>query len=170
MASGVYGDRELVAALRELSKGVPMSDVNAAARTAMQPMAEDTKKNARALRDFPGKHPGFPQPVSPRRGGHLDEGIAVARVGGRAKSSRFWLAAGKRARKLAHLLEFGTSPHFQPNLFGGFMHPGAQAHPFMTPAYEAHKDQVVHGFGRAIWQRLRDKALTVSRRTLKRRR
>jgi len=42
-----------------------------------------------------------------------------------------------------HLLEFGTAPHFQPNLLGGWMHPGSTPRPSMIPAYEHGKDDVI---------------------------
>lgn len=37
----------------------------------------------------------------------------------------------------AHMVEFGTSPHYQPNL--GRMHPGTTAQPFFYPAWRTHK-------------------------------
>lgn len=36
----------------------------------------------------------------------------------------------------AHLVEFAVRPHYQPNRFGGIMHPGHPGYPFMRPAYE----------------------------------
>lgn len=163
--SMVTGDRQLANALRELSKGVPISTIDKAARDSMNPMLLDAKANAKRQRNYIGKYPGFPQPKSPRAGGHVDQGI----IFGRDKTStrtkrRFTLGATGRARKLLHLLEFGTMPHWQPRFKGGFQHPGAKARPVMTPAYESHADDVEMRFGQSLWVALRAKVLQLKAR------
>ncbi|WP_293862488.1 hypothetical protein [uncultured Alsobacter sp.] len=43
---------------------------------------------------------------------------------------------GQNPSATAHLVEFSVRPHYQPNRFGGIMHPGHPGYPFMRPAYE----------------------------------
>lgn len=50
----------------------------------------------------------------------------------------------KGARYYAHLVEFGTAPHDQPNRKRGPRHhPGSKAQPFMRPAFDETKERVV---------------------------
>jgi hypothetical protein len=63
----------------------------------------------------------------------------------------FWLSFKLRARKIAHLVEFGTAPHWQPRWRGGWMHPGARPKPFIRPAYDAKAGDAVRIISREIW-------------------
>lgn len=147
----VRGDKEAAAALRRLRSAVNQSIMNRAGEESLKPMAEQTRANARVLR----------QPHTPK-GGHLDEGVAVARrpASGRGKVV-LWLGFSRRARKIAHLVEFGTRPHFQPNYRGGWMHPGARPKPFLRPAYEARKREAIEIFAKRIGDVIRTAALSV---------
>lgn len=149
--SGVTGDKELVAALRELSKGPTEAEIDRAAISAMNPMLTKTVEKLKKSRNYAGKYPNFPQPKVPRSGGHVDQGIVVRK----GKSSRtkkvYRLGATRRARYLLHLLEFGTAPHFQPNFKGGFMHPGARAEPVLIPTFDEERGRVPKAFGQHIW-------------------
>ena len=55
--------------------------------------------------------------------------------------SEWVIAATGRGVSIAHLVEAGTAPHWQPKR--GVMHPGARPKPFLEPAYFAHDEQVV---------------------------
>lgn len=123
---------------------------------ALEPMRRETERNAAQLRNYAGKYPDFfPQPNSSPPGGHVDENVVSARVAGTAKRRTWWVSFKDRARTIVHLLEFGTAPHFQPNFKkGGFQHPGAKAHPFFRPAFEAKKGEVVETLRRRAWLRL----------------
>lgn len=55
--------------------------------------------------------------------------------------SNWVIAATGRGIAIAHLVEAGTAPHWQPQR--GVMHPGAKAKPFLEPAYFAHDEEVV---------------------------
>jgi HK97 gp10 family phage protein len=57
---------------------------------------------------------------------------------------------GRRHASVGHLVEFGTAPHYQPNRNGGTMHPGARPHPFMRPAFEMTKAQIVVRAGESL--------------------
>lgn len=59
---------------------------------------------------------------------------------------------GKKHASVGHLVEFGTAPHWQPNRFGGTMHPGARPKPFMRPAYDMSKAQIVLRAGESLVQ------------------
>lgn len=168
--SFVSGDRELVAALRNLGAGVPVRDIDTAATKSLRPMLQQTKDSLKANRNYVGKYPGFPQPRSPRKGGHVDQGIVVRKDRAGTTSRSYKLGATKRARFLLHLLEYGTAPHWQPNFRGGFMHPGATPRPSITPAYETHKAGVIKTFGFEIIEMIERKAHALGMRTSRGRR
>lgn len=151
--SGVTGDKELIAALRELAKGPTPAELDSAANQAMSPMLAKAKARFKAARNYVGKWIGFPQPSVPRVGGHVDEGLVFRKSGTQGGSKRYYrLGATRRARFLLHLLEFGTSPHWQPRFRGGWWHPGAKAHPSLIPSYDEEKGVVPERFGRIIAQ------------------
>lgn len=138
----VRGDRQIQANMRRITRSVQGSFISKTVREEFQPMKEATESNARALRQV-GYNP---------RGGHLDEGVVVAQVEKSPLHVEFWLTFRRRARKIAHLVEFGTAPHYQPRR--GILHPGARPKPFFRPAYESTKDEVIEGVGRRVWAKI----------------
>ncbi len=137
----VTGDKELVANLRALARGIPPSVIDRSATAAMKPMTDDAVAAARAHRQ-PGRRPN---------GGHLDEGIAFKKTkGGSRRNRSYVLGAMNRARNILHLLEFGVAPHVQPIRLKGGVHPGHQAFPIMRPAFDANSDGVAQTFGDGI--------------------
>lgn len=145
------GDRELMQTMRKLTQAPGGQTLDAVLRDGLEPMRAETEGNAKLLRSYAGKWrlPFFNRSGSPT-GGHLDQGIVVAKVAGRGRNYRvFWLSFRRRARYLAHLVEFGTAPHYQPGL--RWMHPGARPKPFARPAYEATKHVTVERIGKNIW-------------------
>lgn len=163
--SVVRGDREVIRNLRTMA-AIPSRVLDKAGVAALDPMREETVRNARRLRQ-PGRRP---------RGGHLDEGVAVRKVEQRSRHNKtFWLAFKGRARAIAHLVEFGTLSHIiaprRSNVLAftaksgdrvvtpnAVRHPGAAAKPFARPAYEREKGGVPIHFGRVIWQAILDAA------------
>jgi hypothetical protein len=84
--SGVTGDKELVAALRELAKGPTVREIDQAAAVAMAPMLDKTKSRFRALRNYAGKWSNFfTQPSGNPPGGHVDEGIVFRKSGNKGR-------------------------------------------------------------------------------------
>jgi len=159
----VRGDREIIANIRRAYNSVGGRALDANLANALQPAKEETITNAQRLRDFAGKYPGWPPPSVPRKGGHLDQGVVIAKKDAKGPMFRvYWLSLSKRARKIGHLVEFGTAPHFQPNL--GIMHPGATAHPFMRPAFESTKQEVVDTVSRTAWSQIAASLVKTSRR------
>jgi len=151
----VIGDRELIANLRGVSQAVTGKPLDDLMVLSMTPMHVATIGNARRLRQ-PGTQP---------RGGHLDEGVALAKVEARGKYYRvYWIGFIKRARYIAHLVEFGTAPHYQPRR--GIHHPGARPKPFFRSAYEQNRDGVLTTFSAGAWALIQNFALmaTVTRR------
>lgn len=139
----VTGDRELIANLRRAYNSVGGAALDADLRASLEPMKTQTEDNARRLRD--NHNPP---------GGHLDEGVIIAKQKHRGRLYReYWVSFTRRARKIAHLVEFGTAPHWQPNR--GIMHPGARPKPFFRTAFESTKEDVTMEVGRRVWGRLR---------------
>ncbi|BCH33123.1 hypothetical protein MesoLjLc_50530 [Mesorhizobium sp. L-8-10] len=160
------GDVALRNNLKKLGKIYDGKTLDIDIEHALEPLAKQTETNAVKLRDFVGKYPGFPQPQTPRKGGHLDEGVVSKRVYAKGNTVRtWWVSFRKRARKLAHLVEFGTAPHFQPNFRGGFSHPGARPRPFFRSAFRSKKDEVMDRFTRRAATRLSSVAIRMRSRT-----
>lgn len=138
--SRVRGVEQTIRNMKTIQR-TPSRVIDSAAAESLAPMKKETERGALRLRQ-PGRRP---------RGGHLDEGVSVRKVEARGGMYRvFWLGFVNRARRIAHLVEFGTAPHWQPRR--RIMHPGAQPKPFARPAYEQEKDDVGLHFGRAIWR------------------
>lgn len=152
----VRGDKDIIANIRRAQRSVGGAFLTGAMRDSLQPMKQETEQNAVKLRNYVGKYSSFfPQPKGKRKGGHLDEGVAVAMRENKGMFRKeMWLAFKKRARKLAHLVEYGTAPHNQPNFKGGFDHPGSEPHPFFRPAFESKKNDVVNALSRHVWQKI----------------
>lgn len=154
--SGVYGDKALMSTLRQMPGTIGVKYVDQIAVRSLEPMKDATIANARLLRD-----PENPNP----KGGHLDQGIVTRRIEARGKTRRvYWISFIKRARYIAHLVEFGTRAHWQPRRFGGWMHPGARRKPFFRPAFEQNKKRTMDDFGRGIWQAMKSITLGAVKR------
>lgn len=164
--TGISGDREVVAALNDLGL-LSLLDVDKSALEAFQPMLEDVREHYQQLRRKVRKSM-FPQDRIPVPAGkHLDQLMRVRKQKGTRTHRHYWLGAQGRGLRIAHLVEFGTAPHFQPNL--KFDHPGARPRPGLAPAYEAHGDEVVERMATELWERIRDRALTFGRKAPRRR-
>lgn len=149
------GDVALRNNMRRLARIYDGKTMDIDMEAALEPMRRETESKAIPLRNFVGKHSSFfPQPKGTPPGGHLDDGIVSARVKGTATARTWWVSFARRARYIAHLVEFGTAPHFQKNFKGGFMHPGARAQPFFRPAFDATKSGVFETLGHRAWLRL----------------
>lgn len=141
--STVTGDREVVRLLRTLAKGPPAREVDRAANHAMAPMIEDTRRRLKAHRNFASKYPAVFPKQAKISSKHVDKDIVMRKQRAGPGQRAYRLGAVRRARYLLHLLEYGTAPHFQPNLLAGFYHPGASPLPTLTPAFNHGKDEVV---------------------------
>jgi HK97 gp10 family phage protein len=132
-ATGFSGAKR---ALKQLKSGLDVP-VAAAQRTALAPVLRDSKANLSANGSVvTGK---LRKLMTIRQDRSAKPGKPTAVVGP---------AATDPAYRSGHLVEFGTAPHFQPEL--NRMHPGAAAKPFLRPAFEKNRDQVIERFGAAI--------------------
>jgi hypothetical protein len=144
----ITGQRQLIRNMKTVVDAVAAQHLDAVMTEALEPLVAETTANARRLRQ-PGRTP---------KGGHLDQGVATARFGVKGKYRReHRMGFRRRARRIAHLVEFGTAPHWQPRR--GIMHPGARAKPFARPAFDAKKRAVLSAFRQAIAMRLKAAAL-----------
>lgn len=143
--SAVTGDKELVAALRVLGRGMPASTIDRAATRAAKPMVDEAVQRARAHRQ-PGTRP---------KHGHIDETIKFLRRKRSTKKHRQFVFGATGPRKsILTWLEYGTLPHFQPRRFGGILHPGARQFPILRPSFDTHADDINENFGREYIQEL----------------
>lgn len=144
----VRGDKEIIANMRRVRNSVGGRFLDVAMRESLDPMRAETVQNARQRRQV-----GYNPP-----GGHLDEGVRIARKESKGLHNKvYWIAFAKRARKIAHLVEYGTAPHYQPRR--GVMHPGARPYPFFRPAFESTKRETVDRLSAVTWARIRSTLL-----------
>jgi HK97 gp10 family phage protein len=123
---GVRGARSLAMAFRELGR-TPTARARRTARTeAAEVIAEAYKANL-------------------ARNESIETGALVASIGvaeDQDRKNRTLTGAregkfkGRIPSAYSHFPEYGTAPHWQPNCFGGTMHPGARPKPALRPAYE----------------------------------
>lgn len=140
----ITGEAALYANMRRVAKIPRNAELDAAMREALAPMVLGI--NSRA----------------PRR---MLKGTAVAALYRAYSATRrtWWIAFKEPGRRIAHLVELGTAPH---SLAKGASrrkgilqdmpphHPGTPQVPFVRPAFEATKAEVVSALGRAIWSRI----------------
>lgn len=124
--SKVTGYRQTAQAIRRLAK-FPTGQVGKASRKALKPMLAKAKSNLKANDSY---HRGV-----------LYRSMAIRRLKATTSLSEWVIAATGRGVGIAHLVEAGTQPHWQPKRQR--MHPGAKPKPFLEPAYFEHDEQVV---------------------------
>lgn len=116
--------------MRDLGKKFSSKKVADARAFALQPMLDVAKSHLISNRSV---HRGV-----------LLNGMVIAQ---KSKNVTVITATGK-AIGLAHLVEFGTAPHWQPKR--GRQHPGARPKPFLRPAFEEMRSDVPARFGEAL--------------------
>ncbi|MCW5697372.1 MAG: hypothetical protein KIS96_11660 [Bauldia sp.] len=117
----VHGDRALMSTLAELGRTFGGAALDASMRKGLTIVRNQAKTNLVANRSV---H----RPV-------LIKSFRTAKDAGRHRHQpRFRLGFVSGGRSIAHLVEFGTRPHYQPRR--GVMHPGARPKPFVRPAFD----------------------------------
>lgn len=124
--SKVTGYRETAAAIRKLAR-FPRGVVGKASQKALRPMVAQARANLRAN----AHHSRYGKGV-------LARSLRVKMLKSTSSMTQYVVAPSGRGIGRAHLIEFGVAPHFQPKR--GRMHPGHQAWPFLTPAFEQKAD------------------------------
>ena len=129
MKSGVYGAGDVASKLRALAASMTPAVRRKARQAGLKPILDDAVTFIQANVSVESRA--------------LIGAVAVAEE--RRNTSVVGIRHGRRGRlnrnpaRTAHLVEFGTAPHWQPNRFGGIMHPGAKPYPFMRPALEKNR-------------------------------
>ena len=126
--------KDLGGMFRQLSQRPTTRQMKAARQQALKPLVAAAKQSLASN--------------GSNKTGKLSASLGVAEKGKDTTSAG--PIRGKKHATAGHLVEFGTAPHWQPNRGGGQMHPGAQAKPFLRPAYEATKDEIVRQTGEAV--------------------
>ncbi len=138
----VVGAEELSRNLKALGKSIGARHIDPAMRAALKPILKTAKEKAIPRRQ-----------AHTTNGEHLDQNLVI--VPGEMQSSTRRVqrvSATGRAMKIAHLVELGTLPHWQPNR--GIMHPGARPYPFLRPAVDEHADETIVLPGKELCKRV----------------
>lgn len=154
------GDKDLVRTLRKLGRGPGTAAQSVALQTAMKPIRDEAK--LRVARNGSVRS-GDELPKNDKRADQLVRNIVVRRRPGARGTVRVWVAIRGKRRSVAHLVEFGTAPHYQPGR--GIMHPGARAKPFLRPAFEDKKHEVIQTFGEEIWREIEKQVIRLAMRS-----
>lgn len=150
----VKGDKATARALRELAMLVSVP-LYATSRFALQPTLKQARANVKAL-PLDEETGTLAASLTIKRDPRSSKINPRHRVGPDAGVEKWTKYGFRRPVKYAHLLEFGTAPHYQPNR--GVMHPGSRPQPFMTPAYYSTRDEVVKRFGQKIGPEMEKRA------------
>ena len=124
--SKVTGYKQSARAIRRLAK-LPRAKVGKASRKALTPMLRTSKSNLKAQGSY--------------KRGVLYRSMRIRKLKGNSALSSWVISATGRGVSISHLVEAGTRPHYQPKRKQ--FHPGAEAKPFLEPAYERHDLEVV---------------------------
>lgn len=127
---------DLAKVLNGISSRATTAEMKRARQAALKPFVAAARQNLAANRS--------------NKTGKLSASLGVAEKPDQRNTTSAGPIRGKKHYSAAVLVEFGTAPHWQPNRGGGQMHPGAQAKPFLRPAYEATKDEIVRQTGEAV--------------------
>lgn len=158
----LQGWQDLEAALRELGSS---KAIRKAISSALLKAGEPTAKQARAM--------------APRKSGEMAEGIDISttlsrrqragrggHVSARGRFDPFaaFVYIGAHPMGPAVLAEFGTQErHWRNGKSTGAM----PAHPFMRPAWEANKFQILDNFGKYLWVTIEAEAKRIARKQAK---
>jgi len=156
----VKGARETARALRELAKQVSVP-INATSRFALQPTLKKARNNVLAL-GLDQATGTLAKALTIKRKANSSRANPVHQVGPDAGVEKWTRFGFRRPVKYAHLLEFGTAPHYQPKR--GVMHPGTRPRPFLGPAYFQTRDEVVRRFGAKIGPEMEKRAAKLKAR------
>lgn len=154
--SQVKGVRETVAAIRRMRS--IQRPINEASRYALVSMLATVKANLKTFKET--RYEPGPNIVT----GMLLRSMVIRKDRKSTRTRQLTvIAATGKAIRYAHLVEFGTDPHWQPKL--KIMHPGAQPFPFLTPAFHRHDDDAIDRFGQRIGPALEAHARRVAAKT-----
>jgi HK97 gp10 family phage protein len=151
--STIKGVGTTKSAFRQLQTGLAVP-VNEASRKALRPTLAAAKANLKA--NGSNKTGALMSLLTIRRDPTSPKDKTVTVVAPSTKTPHY---------REAHLVEFGTAPHFEPKI--NHMHPGADPKPFMRPAFEETKEEVVKIFGDSIGPAVEKRAASLAKRANK---
>lgn len=146
--SRVSGVKETANNIRKLSYVGPL--VSRVAKEVMKPIEQDAKANLRTFK--PHRYIPGPNVVTTELLRSIITREVMKRVG---RSVTAVGASGKGIAK-AHLVEFGTDPHYQPRR--KVWHPGAKPFPYLTPAFVKHERHLIPEFEARVFAEIAAKA------------
>lgn len=162
MADGmrIEGLEDLEKNLERLSKSAGKGVLRRSLRKAAEPMADIMRSKA------------------PKKTGALAQSIAISSKLNKRQSGihRKMFKDDRQAVELflgpaygpgkgnhGHLLEFGTKPHFNKGLFAGSRHPGTAPQPFVRPAWDQDRADMLDRLSKILWEEL-DKSMARAER------
>ena len=147
----VEGFRELDAALARLSKSAGKAAMRKAGIKALEPIAEA----ARALAPNDPATGGYDLAKSITVGTKLSKSQAKThRRAVRDNKATVEVFAGAGPLPQAVYTEFGTSPFINGGRFAGSQNPGISPQPFLRPAWDSGKMQVLEDLKVALWEEI----------------
>lgn len=151
----VRGAKELASAMRALGKSPSAAGRRRARTEAGKVIAKAYKANL-VLQDFVVT-------------GALHESIGVAEDERRRNRTLVGSRAGRFKKmvpsKYSHFPEFGTAPHYQPNRFGGIMHPGARPKPALRPALDQNIQEAAREYFKEVAADIERAVLRIGQRS-----
>ncbi|WP_147377676.1 HK97 gp10 family phage protein [Mesorhizobium waimense] len=146
--------------MRELSRQIAVP-LGATSRFALQPTLRAAKANVRALplKESTGT---LAASLVIKQKPRTSKVNPTFQVGPNAAVQRATQYGSRRPVRYAHLIEFGTAPHYQPER--GAVHPGTRPMPFLTPAYFATREDVVKRFGQKIGPEMEKRAAKLAKK------
>jgi hypothetical protein len=150
----VRGDKQTARALRDLASYVA-TPLNTASRFALVPTRAAARRNVRAL-PLDDSTGALAASLTIKKKAKSSKLNPVHQVGPDSEFER----NGRKPVKYAHLVEFGTAPHYQPER--GVTHPGSKPMPFLTPAFYDTRDEVVKRFGQKIGPEMEKRARRIA--------
>ncbi|WP_306049184.1 hypothetical protein [Oceaniradius stylonematis] len=145
--SKVRGHRKAARNIRRVAKSFDRP-IGEASRYGLQPMLRSAKQNLLDNGSY--------------ESGELYDGMRIRKIKkAPAGHVQHHVTATGKAVSKAHLVEFGTAPHWQPKRQQ--MHPGAKPHPFIEPAYHEKADETVDRFGKRVGPAIERQAARIGR-------
>lgn len=155
----VIGAAELEAALRELAREAGSRTMHAAMQRALMkagaPVVDDARRRAQVFNGTGRMASKIKISTTLSRRQRRLQGFGNRHHG----TASVYIGAGPRGP--AVLMEFGTGPRRHKS---GKSTGAAPAQPFMRPAWEAHKQQVLRDFSKLLWIEIQRAAKRAARR------
>lgn len=156
---GVRGSLQLSRAFRDIANSPTAAARRKARAAALAPIRDAAKQNLIANGSV--------------ETGALAASLSIAHDGAKGRRTlmgpRTGTVKGRVPSAYSHLVEYGTAPHWQPNRFGGIMHPGARPKPWLRPALDSSTEAAAKAYFTLIAAEIEAAARRVAARSAGRR-